>query len=141
MTELDEIREDYDAGRLEDIKRDLERFVIVHRGKIEAFRKEQETKGLPPLSDEVALKFYIIRHRTINPGREIHDQLREIEREKWIRGIASGREPDPQEVALDWAKNHSAGWRAHRVTTIIYCFDRDKDRYLRLLKTPPATAG
>jgi hypothetical protein len=141
MTELDEIREDYDKGRLEPIKQDLERFLVAHRAQIHTFRQTQETRGLPPMSDEVAIKFYIIRHRSINPSREIQDQLREIEREKWIRGVVTGRQPDPQEVALEWAKNHSAGWRAHRVTTIIYCFDRDKERYIGLLKNPPCVSA
>src|SRR5262245_49933004 len=126
MSELDEIREDYDAGRLEDIRSDLSRFIVVHRLQIDAFRKEHEERGGKPLTDEVAIKLYIIRHRTINPAREIQDQLAEIEREKWIRGVQTGCAPDPQEVALDWARSHSAGWRAHRVTTIIYCFDREK---------------
>ncbi len=138
MSELDEIRDDYDAGRLDEIKKDLERFILAHRAQIEAFRTDQQARGLPPLSDDVAIKFYIIRHRTINPVREIQDQLHEIEREKWIRGVALGHEPDPQQVALEWAGRHSAGWRAHRVTVIIYCFDREKDRYVQLLKQPPA---
>lgn len=134
MGELDEIREDYEAGRLEEIKQDLERFIAAHRAQIEKFRAEQTDKGLPPLSDDLAIKFYIIRHRSINPAREILDQLREIEREKWIRGIQCGHEPDAQEVALDWARRHSAGWRAHRVTTIIYVFEREKERLCALLR-------
>ena len=133
MAEIDEIREDYEAGRLEEIKQDLERFILAHRARIEAYRSAQQGKGLPPLSDEIAIKFYIISHRTINPAREIQDQLKEIEREKWIRGIRAGVSPDAQEVALEWAKAHSAGWRAHRLTTIVYVFEREKDRYLKLL--------
>jgi hypothetical protein len=143
MAEIDEIREDYDKGRLEEIKLDLERFIIAHRSRIERFRTDQQGKGLPALTDEVAIKFYIIRYRSINPAREIQDQLKEIEREKWIRGVATGCEPDAQEVALEWSKAHSAGWRAHRVTTIIYVFDRDKDRYITLLRNgePPCKSA
>ena len=133
MEEIEEIREKYEAGQLDRIKADLERFIVSHRGAILKFRDASIAKGRPPLSDEVAIKFYILRHRSINPAQEIQEQLVEIEREKWIRGVATGREPDAQEVANEWAKEHSAGWRAHRVTTIVYVFDREKDRYLRLL--------
>lgn len=142
MSELDEIRADYEAGRLDTIKEDLERFIVAHRAQIETFRQEESAKGLPPLPDDLAIKFYIVRHRSINPAREILDQLREIEKEKWIRGVQSGCEPDSQEVALDWARSHSGGWRAHRVTTIIYVFEQDRDRYCRLLRNgPPGDLG
>jgi hypothetical protein len=139
MTELDEIEEDYKAGRLDDIRRDLDAFIVAHRARIEAFRAEQQERGLLALPDDVAIKFYIIRQRSINPAREILDQVKEIEREKWIRGIETGCSPDPQEVCLDWARNHSAGWRAHRVTTIIYCFDQERDRFLRLFRDGAGT--
>jgi hypothetical protein len=132
MSEIDEIRQKYDAGQLEAIKQDLERFVVAHRGAVATYRAEQEKRGLR-LTDEAAIKFYILRHRSINPQREIRDQLEEIQREKWIRGIQLGRPPDAQEVAREWTQKHSAHWRSHRITTIIYVFEREKERYIRLL--------
>lgn len=134
MTELEEIRSKYEAGQLDQIKSDLERFISAHSSEIECFKEEQGRRGVPNLSDETAIKFFIIHRRSINPAREIEEQLGEIEREKWIRGIATGCAPDAQQVALDWARKYSAGWRAHRVTSIIYCFDRDKERYLNILR-------
>ena len=132
MSELDDIREQYEQGRFEALKGDLERFLCAHRDRIRVFAAEQAAKGLPALPD-VVVKYYILRQRSINPRREIQDQLEEINREKWIRGIQSGCSPDPQEVAVDWAKKFSATWREHRLTTIVYVFERDKDRYLKLL--------
>ena len=134
MSEIDDIREQYESGRLDPIRDDLERFISAHRAAIETYRAEQGTKGIP-LTDEAAVKFYILRHRSINPRREIQDQIEEIMKEKWIRGVRTGREPNEQEVAAEWSREHSAAWRAHRVTVIIYVFEREKDRLIKLLSS------
>lgn len=133
MSELDDIRRQYERGDLEPLKGDLERFLCAHRDRIRTFSTEQAAKGLPASPDAV-VKFYILRHRSINARREIQDQLEEINREKWIRGIQSGCEPDAQAVAADWARRYSAMWREHRVTTIVYVFEREKERFLKVLE-------
>lgn len=132
MSELEDIRELYDSGSLEAIRQDLELFIIAHRAPIAAYRADQEAKGLA-LPDDAAIKFYILRHRSINPRRDIEEQLEEIRKEKWIRGVVSGQDPDAQQVAREWTRQHSAAWRSHRVTTIVYVFEREKERYVRLL--------
>ena len=134
MSTLDEIRRQYEAGQLEDIRGDLERFLRAHGSRIGCFRDEQRSRG-KEIDDELAVKLYLIHYRSINPRKEIQDQLEEIRKEAWIRGINSGCAPDPQEVAQDWARKYSAAWREHRVTTIVYVFEREKDRYLRLLQS------
>ena len=134
MSELDDIKANYDAGRLEGLRGDLERFLVSHREKIRLFAEEQAARGLKIPRDS-AVKFYILRLRSINPRREIQDQLEEIQREKWIRGVQTGRAPDPQEVAADWAKRYSAMWREHRLTEIVYVFEREKERYLKILES------
>ena len=133
MSELEDIRRQYESGQLDSIKEDLGRFIIAHRPRIQEYRVELESKGLS-LTDEATIKFYLLRYRSINPGREIREQLEEIQREKWIRGVRQGCPPDEQEVALEWARTHSAAWREHRVTTIIYVFEQEKDRYCALLR-------
>ena len=133
MSELDEIRRRYESGQLDSIKEDLARFIVAHRSRIQEYRVAQESKGLS-LTDEATVKFYLLRYRSINPGREIREQLEEIQKEKWIRGVRQGCPPDEQEVALEWARTHSAAWREHRVTTIIYVFEQEKDRYCALLR-------
>ena len=130
--EIEEIRRKYEAGEFDPLKEDLGRFIVAHRTDIARYRDEQVRKGLP-LTVEGAVKFYITRHRSINPRREIQDQLEEIRREKWIRGVRDGRAPDDQEVANDWARQHSAAWRSHRVLVIVYVFEQDKERYCRFL--------
>ena len=134
MSELDDIKANYDAGKLEGLRGDLERFLVSHRDRILRFHEEQAARGLSIPRDS-AVKFYILRLRSINPRREIQDQLEEIQREKWIRGIQTGCAPDPQEVAADWAKRYSAMWREHRLTEIVYVFEREKDRYLKILES------
>ena len=131
-TELEEIRDEYESGRLESIKQDLERFLLAHRKEIAECRAKEDREGTPlPLVDSV--KLFILRHRSINPQREIRDQLEEIQKEKWIRGVQTGCSPDPQQVTVEWAAAHSAAWRQHRLTTIVYVLERDPDRYLKLL--------
>lgn len=133
--EINEIRREYEAGRLDPIKEDLARFIASHRADIARYRAGEERRGVR-LTDEAAVKFFILRHRSINPQREIRDQLEEIQREKWIRGIRMGRPPDEQEVAREWAAVHSAAWRTHRVTAIIFVFEQEKARFCRLLEGP-----
>lgn len=132
MSEIDDIKAEYDGGKLEELRGDLERFLLAHKDRIRAFAAEQAAKGLAP-TVEAAVKFYLLKQRSINPRREIQDQLEEIQREKWIRGINTGRAPDPQEVASDWARRYSAMWREHRITKIVYVFEREKDRYLKIV--------
>jgi hypothetical protein len=133
VSELDNIREQYESGKLDSIKEDLGRFIVSHRGKILEYRAEQEGKGLT-LPEDAAIKFYLLRYRSINPQREIKEQLEEIQKEKWIRGVLTGCAPDGQEVALEWARSHSAAWRQHRVTTIVYVFEQEKERYCAMLR-------
>ena len=134
MSELDDIRRQYESGQLDSIKEDLKHFICLHRSKILAYRAEQETKGLS-LPDDAAIKFYLLRYRSINPQREIREQLEEIQKEKWIRGVLTGCAPDDQQVALEWARTHSAAWRQHRVTTIVYVFEQEKEYYCEMLRT------
>lgn len=141
MTEIDEIRSKYESGQLDYIKADLERFICAHAREIEQYKRDQIERGLPPITDDTAIKFFIIQNRSINPEREILEQVAEIEREKWIQGVKTGSAPDPQAVCQEWASKHSAGWRQHRVTIIVYVFEREKDRFLRVLHENARAAG
>jgi len=134
VSELDDIRRQYESGQLDSIKEDLGRFICAHRARICDYRTEQERKGLT-LNDEATIKFYLLRYRSINPGREIREQLEEIQREKWIRGVRLGCPPDDEQVAMEWARTHSAAWREHRVTTIVYVFEQEKERFCAMLRS------
>jgi hypothetical protein len=140
-SQLEQLCREYESGALDPLKEDLARFLLRQAGEIRRLRDEYfGMRGVPPTADEVAVKMYILKSRSINPTREILDQLDEINREKWIRGIHTGSSPDPQDVARDWAHLHSPGWRDHRVMAIIYVFEREKERYLAIIReasTPP----
>src|SRR5262245_24569181 len=112
ITEIEDIKRKFDTGLLDPLKADLEPFIVRHRTDICAGRVEEEARGVP-FSDEAAIKIYILRHRSINPQKDIQEQLGEIQKETWIRGVDAGRPPDPHAVALDWARVHSAAWRSH----------------------------
>jgi len=58
----------------------------------------------------------------------------EIEKEKWIRGVREHRSPNPEDVARDWARLYSPSWRQHRILSIIYVFEQEKEKYLKLLE-------
>src|SRR5262245_16852616 len=133
MTEIDEIRSKYESGQLDYIKSDLERFIIAHAPEIEQYKRDQLDRGMPPIPDDTAIKFFIIPNRSLNPEREILEQVDQLQREKCIQGVKTGHSPDPQAVCAEWATKYSAGWRQHRVTLIVYVFEREKERYLRVL--------
>ncbi len=133
MDEIGHIREKYDKGELDQIRRDLEKFLVAHREKIRAIQEKKFSGKQKQLSPEVAVKLYILQHRSINPAREIREQLNEINREKWIHGEMLGRPPDSQEVARSWARKHAVGWRSHRVMEIVFVFDQEKEKYLQIL--------
>lgn len=134
MGELEDIRRRYEAGELDAIREDLERFIRAHREQIVSFQQMRSRLGNTPLTDELALRLYVIKQRSINPQREIRDQIGEIEKEKWIRGIQTGTAPDESEVAREWALNHGAAWRSHRVATVIFLLDVEQVRFLKIFR-------
>jgi hypothetical protein len=140
MSELEELRSDWDSGRLSDLARDLIEFVRSHRTDILEFRDRQlaRLRGVP-LTDDLAIRMYILQIRSISPKGEIKDQLQEIEREIWYRG-EHGSGVDRQEVAREWCLRHAPGWRDHRVMAIIFVFDRIKDQLLELLRESRAVS-
>ena len=75
MSEIDDIRKQYETGRLDSIKEDLGFFICAHKTRIQQYRAEQEAKGLV-LPEDAAIKFYLLRYRSINPKREIQDESR-----------------------------------------------------------------
>jgi hypothetical protein len=141
-SQLEQLCREYASGQLDSIKEDLAAFVRRQAPAIRRLREDYfGSTSVPPTADEVAIKMFILKSRSINPTREILDQLDEINREKWIRGVQSGAAPDAQSVAQDWARLHSPGWRDHRVMAIIYVFERDKERYLALVRESAETGA
>jgi hypothetical protein len=141
MSEMSDLKSDWDAGRLSQIARDLVEFVRNHRSDIIDFRDRQlgRLRGAR-VSDDLALRMYILQIRSISPQGEIRDQLGEIEREIWYRGESSGGQVDRQQVAREWCMKHAPGWRDHRVMAIVFVLDKIKEQLLQILQEAPARA-
>lgn len=133
VTELNELKRRYESGELDAIREDLERFLRQHRTAIAAARSQQLSGGVS-VSEEEAVKLYILRHRSVNPERDLRDQLEEIRREAGRRSAGGESPADLEEVTLEWARYRSAAWRSYRLSAILYVFDREKERYLKLLR-------
>ncbi|MBI5367765.1 MAG: hypothetical protein HZA54_12065 [Planctomycetes bacterium] len=133
MQQLANIEEDYRLGKLRTIENDLENFIRLNREKIRRFQEEhlRKLKTARP-SDELAIKWYIMQIRTINPVDEIKTQLDEIEREIFYQAEKQGPGLDRGGIAKEWCRRHAPGWRDHRVLAIIFVLDRNKDHYIRI---------
>ena len=135
MPEINELEADWNAGKLECLVRDLGQFIIANRREILEYKQRALGKlRKVPLSDDLAIRMYILQIRSISPQGEIRDQLVEIEREIWIRGEHTDGTVDRQQVAREWCQRHAPGWRDHRVMAIVYVFEKKKDDFVRLLR-------
>lgn len=140
MTELEEIERDYAAGKFAQILKDLEQFVRAHRASILKLKEQMQLNSKKSVEDEVVLKWYIMRIRSINPTDEIRAQMQEIEREIWVRGETLGREPNRKVIAREWVERHAPGWRDHRVMAIAYCVKRHGEALVKVLREEPPSA-
>ncbi len=138
MAELDELKKEWDAGRLAPISRDLVEFVRNHRADILEYRDShlKKLKGAR-LSDDLAIRMYILQVRSIAPQGEIKDQLKEIEQEIWYRGERGAGEINRQEIAREWCMRHAPGWRDHRVMAIVFVLEKMKEQLLAILNEDP----
>jgi len=142
MPEIEELRTDWEAGKLSQVARDLIEFVRNHRQDIIDYRDNQlrKLRGAS-ISDDLALRMYVLQIRSISPQGEIKDQLREIEQEIWYRGEQADGRVDRQEVAREWCLRHAPGWRDHRVMAIVFVLDKIKEELLAILHDAPRRAS
>jgi hypothetical protein len=132
--ELKKLSDDYCLGQYRDLEKDLEEFIRKNKESIRKF-KETELKHLDVVTstNELAIKLYILKTRTINPATEIRTELAEIEKEIWIQGEKISGTPDRNKIATEWCKLHAPGWRDKWVFAALYVFEHNKDHYIRLL--------
>lgn len=137
MSELEKLDSEYQAGKYRTVEADLEAFIRKHRHQIRRFRDELlgKLKGVTP-TDDLAIRWYLLQIRSINPVDEIREELEEIEREIWYQGERSQGRVDRASVARQWCYRHAPGWRDHRVLAIVYCYERNKERYIKILDEP-----
>jgi hypothetical protein len=146
LTVLDELKEQYEAGKLDVIRHDLEYFITSNRPKLLAFiaEKEQELHFCelePNLKLELAVRLAILDSRILNPLSDAKEQLAEIKRYIWIEGVRLCRPPNTEECARRWIENYSRGWREFRLLAALYVFEREKEFFLGLLDDYARNSG
>jgi len=132
--ELKKLSEEFCLGRYKELEKDLEDFIRNNKDAITKF-KETELKNtdISSASNELAIKLYIIKTKTINPSAEIKKELAEIEKEIWYQGEKLKAPPDRNKIAQEWCRLHAPGWRDNWVFAVIYVFEHNKERYLKLM--------
>ncbi len=133
---LDEIKEEYEAGKLDEVEQDLFSFLKNRRNEIHDTRRDLKQKF--PEDDinlTVATKAYLMQIRSINPEYEIQKELEDIEREVKKQESLQDGNVDREEVFREWCDRYAPSWRDRHVMTIIYVFERNKQRYLSVLKS------
>lgn len=133
--ELKNLSEKVCLGQYKELEKDLENFIRVNKQSIMVFKDTELKKlGVNAPSNELAIKFYILKTRTINPATEIKKELEEIEKEIWYQGEKMKKAPNRDQVATEWCKQHAPGWRDNWVFAVLYAFENNKDHYLKMLE-------
>ena len=131
MSEIDKIKESFEAGELEPLEKQLQVFIQSNKEQIFKFKSEEEKKWNRELHLEFTIKLYILYLRSIDVESEMKDQIKILEEHKVIHG----NDPAIQNAeCINWIKKHASMWRGYRVLSIIYVFDRKKDHFLSLLQ-------
>jgi len=150
MTERGEIIEEDKQGHLFWVKPALEK--LLGRDK-ELILNEAEKirhkyrKGLtaryssnPSAFDnaclELAIRWYIMQHKTIDPKKEIEIQVWEAGIEKHCQQVQAGREVSFDDVMMGWAKEHAEGWRSHNILRGLYVFEKEQDYFMSIVRPP-----
>lgn len=137
------------AGRLRELERDLDRFILDHLGEIRREMKDGRASGLAvarrrftrgEITNRQLVDFCVrtvLRRRgTCNARRDIEEQKGEIEREVWYEGERR-RAPVPsrrrEEIARSWAREHSAEWREWRIYQLLYVWNKKVDQYVGII--------
>jgi hypothetical protein len=133
--EFKKLSEECYLGRYKELEKDLEDFIRNNKETIKKF-KESELENLVDTmpTDELAIKLYIIKTRTINPSTEIKKELEEIEKEVWYQGEKLKSPADRNKIAIEWCRVHAPGWRDNWVMTALYVFEHNKEHYLKLFQ-------
>jgi hypothetical protein len=148
-TFLKSLEDLWKSGQLKDLEQDLDCFIrsnlpdlrkAIREGKSvgEVLARRRHRRG--EISDRQFVDFCVRsvlrRKGSCNPGRDIEEQRREIEKEVWYEGERQ-RRPLPadrrEDIARKWAKHHAPNWREWRLFQMLYVWEQKADQYLTLL--------
>lgn len=137
MTEWEQLGQTYDSGKFKNLESELAKFIREHKSAIKDFQAKElsRLKGIPP-TDELAIKLYIMKVRSINPLEEIKQELGEIEQETRHQAEKNGGKVDREQVAAEWSRNHAPAWRDYWILSALYVFERHKEKYLQIFNEP-----
>ncbi len=132
---VDDIEEEYEQGNLQEVEQDLSTFLDERRQKIFEIRKSLEDQFSNRHIDlAFAVKTYILQIRSINPEYEIRKEMKDIEREVQRRQSKHDEPVDREEVVQEWCDRYAPSWRDRHVMTVIYVFERNRDKYLSIIR-------
>jgi hypothetical protein len=132
---IDPLEEEWQKGKLKDLERDLEDFLRSHADEIRSAALKPEAPPDQTLIDH-CVRHLIRRRGTVNPKRDILDQAREISNEIWWEGericgpVPQNRQ---EEIARNWAHTHAAKWREWRLREILYAWEKNIPRFIKLI--------
>jgi hypothetical protein len=139
----------WSSGELRDMEQDLDCFIrsnlsdlrrTVREGRLGGQDLARRRHHQGALSKRQFVDFCVRsvlrRKGSCNPGRDIEDQRREIEKEVWFEGERARRavpRERQEEIARNWARLHAPHWREWRLFQLLYVWERKADDYLRLI--------
>lgn len=132
---LDEIKEMYREGKLDDIREDLASFLEERAGQIrDLMERARDTFPEKDISLSFGVKMYIQQIRSINPENEIQQEMEEIKQEIREQKKKGDTEISRDEIIRQWCEIYAPSWRDNHVLSVIYVFEQEEERYLSLLK-------
>ena len=146
-TVFDALKDDYERGAFDVLKKDLEYFLVRNRDRIKAYYDsiERELHFCDVESStklELVIKKLILDSRILNPLHDAQDQTEEIRRHIWMEGVKLSAAPNQEVVAREWLEKYSKNWREYRLLAILYVFEMKRDYYVAIIDSvPPANAG
>jgi len=146
---LQSLEDLWTRGKLQDLERDLDRFIRENLPEIRRAVQEGQAGGQDvarrryskgEINDSQLVDFCVratLRKRgSCNPRRDIEEQRGEIEKEVWYEGERQ-RGPVPpelrEEIARRWASKYASQWREWRLYQLLYIWEKKADHYLRLI--------
>lgn len=141
--ELREIERDHACGRFSMLETALERYMSGRGATVLLFHQQMQTTA-PDATLDAAVCAYLLSSNTLIPNKaltpqqDMEDQREEIKREYWYQGEKGNH--DHAAIASDWITKYGAGWRKHRMRTLLWLYQQRREHYLSLLTAPRQAA-
>lgn len=98
------------------------------RRREEILRLAAEGGGADPI---LAMKRLVVCEGTVDHGREMRDQQREIHNDIWFHGQRG--DLDRRRISREWVGKYGPGWRRWRIKEYLFVIDRIAGRLTEIL--------